>query len=122
MIAYQTNGKWVVKVSGGYRNRDVIPSRVIEVPEKPEPVATWRDSVEDGYGWGYSTYVQFRAGDVTFVIQSYHWDAAPGYSWEESWEDFAEDAQPPVIGEAFEWTGSGWEPIEHPMSAEGVSQ
>ncbi|ADG04801.1 hypothetical protein [Kyrpidia tusciae] len=121
MIAYQTNGRWLVRVEGGRRNRDTVPGETLEVPEKPRPVACWRDEHEDSCGHGTSWFTQFRAGDVTFCIESFVWHPAPGYSWSESWESFS-DMEPPQMGEAWAWTGDGWEATRHSMSAEGVLQ
>ena len=43
--------------------------------------------------------------------------AASGYSAVEYWEELIDDVTPPVLGESFEWSESGWVACKHPQTA-----
>lgn len=118
MQVYQVNGKWYVEVDGGRINMDIIPSDVKgPFSEKPIPVAKWQEKKERKEGRAEKIFTQFIADNIKFTVLRYTWIPAPGYSWSEWWEDFV-DAEPPTLGEAYYWTGEGWEPIPHPMEVE----
>lgn len=117
MTIYQVNGKWYVKTEGGYINRDIIPSEVKgPFSAKPVPVAKWQEEEETRDGRARKVFTQFAAPEGNFTTVNFKWYPAWGYSWEEEWERFApHDIEPPILGEAYYWTGEGWEPIPHPM-------
>ena len=117
MKSFQVDGQWFVEVSGGYRNNDDIASSKKQVSEKPEPLVRWKEKSENSYGTAYSEYTQFQAGGENFTIEEYCWNPAHGYCWSEAWEGFS-NATIPKLGEAWEWTGQGWEAISHPMAIE----
>lgn len=117
MIIYQIDGKWYVKVEGGYVNRDIIPSEVKgPFSEKPVPIAKWQEEEETRDGKSRKIFTQFATPEETFTIIEFRWYPSWGNAWEEDWEVFATDhITPPILGEAYYWTGDGWEPIAHPM-------
>lgn len=121
MIIYQKNNGWYVKVRGGYVNRDIVPSEVKgPFSERPVPIAKWQEEEDTAEsGWGRKIFTQFTTPEETFTIIVFRWYPARGYCWEEEWEMFAShDLEPPKLGEAYYWTGEGWDPIPHPMEVE----
>ncbi len=120
MVIYQKDNDWYVKTEGGYVNRDIIPSEVKgPFTAKPTSVVKWQEEEKTKDGRGRKVFTQFATPEGKFTVVEFKWYPAWGYSWEEEWEMFtAEPIVPPVLGEAYRWTGDGWEPIAHPMGVE----
>ena len=118
MITYQIDGKWYIEVEGGYINRDTVPSEVKgPFSERPIPVTKWQEREKTESGRGRKVFTQFAVGEEKFTVAEFKWYPAWGYCWEEDWEMFTSH-EPPKLGEAYYWTGDGWEPIAHPMEVE----
>jgi hypothetical protein len=118
MEAYQINHQWFVQSQGGHSNRDVIPAEERgPFPARPEPVAKWRRDTSDPYGSGRTIATLFASeGKPAFTLSDYHWSPAPGYSADISYETISDPVTPPTLGDAYRWTGQGWEWIDHPMA------
>ncbi len=120
MECFETNGKFFVSVSGGYRNNDRISGETREYREMPTPVKKWRKSKDSAYGTSHKRFTQFKIGKLQeyFTIVNYSWSPSHGYSWEEHWEQFADEAAaPPSLGKAWKWADQeGWVEIAHPMT------
>lgn len=120
MKTFQVDGKWWAFIEGGWRNDDRIePEYLGPFDARPEPITKWQTQEHNSAGTGTSVFTIFKAGQEQFVIETYSWDPAPGYSWGESWESRSGlTPEPPELGESFRWTGDGWEPCPHPMRVE----
>lgn len=115
MTIYQRDGYWYARAEGGWRNNDRIESEEMgPFSARPEPVAMWKETHDSDCGYGVAKFTRFEAGDKAFTLVEYRWLPYSGYSWHEVWEQFG-DMTPPQLGEAYRWTGDGWEPIQHPM-------
>jgi len=124
MQIYQSNSQWFVVSSGGYCNNNIIErDHLGPFTEKPIPVAKWKeDGKSSSYGNGISIYTRFNVDGKGFTLEEYSWCPAHGYSWEEQWEQLIPDSiypmdnkLPPVLGESFKWSDSGWIICEHPQ-------
>lgn len=116
MDIYQVDGQWIASARGGRRNKDTVKGGELRLPARPEPIEKWQRGGGSSYGYGTHTYNRFQAGKERFILHSFSWSPASGYSWSESWEVLEGDVEPPLLGESYRWNGEGWESIPHPMA------
>ena len=90
------SGEWYIEAAGGERNREIIPSTRVKVQPPVKKVDEFKLYEDSQYGWGkYVIKIYKDATGKEIAVISFDWMPAPGYSWDESWEEVTDN--PKVI-------------------------
>lgn len=83
------NGSRIITTSGGFRNRDDVPGKEVEIVGQLSLVAEFSLSKENEAGEGVSDYTLLQDDKGYILVEQFTWYPARGYCWEEEWEDVA---------------------------------